>query len=445
MLCVFAVKRGEIENRLDVSFNLPQIIEKDVLYRVPLGELCIREPDYGVSAAAIERTDESQVKYIRITDFSDYGIEKEHIYTTVANFLPKHILNDGDILFARSGSIGRTFQYDRELGAAVFAGYCIRFTIDPKKALPEYVYWYTKTSRYANWVRRIKRPTVQANINKEEFKSLEVVLPPYSEQLRLASGIAAALKLRISKLNEANALLAGSDRFVLDKLKIDYSPALPNIGVAVELRTLQREKTFGAGYYHPERLAVINAIENDSAVSTRRLSEIVDFLRSTVRAGNDSKYLGLAGVARDTGELSGVEETADGLAFEYHAGDVLFSRLRPYLNKVLFAETDGICSTEFHVMRVNCADVMPEYLAAVLRSGIIVTQTRHMMTGNTHPRISNDDVKNLRVPIPAIAVQSEIVDELRFRIQDSRSIRREAEAEWALAVEWFERELTESR
>lgn len=75
---------------------------------------------------------------------------------------------------------------------------------------------------------------------------------------------------------------------------------------------------------------------------------------------------------------------------------MIYGRLRPYLNKVIVAEQGGICSTEFHVMRViDRTSVLSEYVAAILRSDLILAQTKHMMTGNTHPRISNDDVKNL--------------------------------------------------
>ncbi len=64
------------------------------------------------------------------------------------------------------------------------------------------------------------------------------------------------------------------------------------------------------------------------------------------------------------------------------------------INKVIVAEASGICSTEFHVMRIiDENEIIPEYLVAIMRSSLILAQTKHMMTGNTHPRISNDDVQ----------------------------------------------------
>ena len=111
------------------------------------------------------------------------------------------------------------------------------------------------------------------------------------------------------------------------------------------------------------------------------------------------------------------------LELVYEKNDILYGRLRPYLNKVLLAEKEGICSTEFHVMRViDTETVLPEYVAAILRSDLILSQTKHMMTGNTHPRISNDDVKNLYIPVPDIGVQAEIVKELGKRRIEARML-----------------------
>jgi len=84
---------------------------------------------------------------------------------------------------------------------------------------------------------------------------------------------------------------------------------------------------------------------------------------------------------------------------------------------------------------------LPDYLAAVMRSQLILRQTRHMMTGNTHPRIGNEDVANLLIPVPSKDVQRKIADEMKARQDTARAKRSEAEAEWAMAKARFEQEL----
>ena len=75
---------------------------------------------------------------------------------------------------------------------------------------------------------------------------------------------------------------------------------------------------------------------------------------------------------------------------------------------------------------IDTTTVLPEYVAAILRSDLILLQTRHMMTGNTHPRISNDDIQNLYIPVPDISVQMQIVVDLRTRRIEARKLKCEA-------------------
>ena len=99
-LCVFAVKRGNIQARFDVrnTYYIHSSAEEGLI-KVSLGELTVEEPCYGTSASAIKRTGEDQPKYIRITDFDDYGIPEGHEYMTAEEYSIKHLLQPGDILF----------------------------------------------------------------------------------------------------------------------------------------------------------------------------------------------------------------------------------------------------------------------------------------------------------------------------------------------------------
>jgi Restriction endonuclease S subunits len=409
-----------------------------------LGSLCLEEPCYGTSATAIERTNDEQPKYIRITDFDDFGIEADHVYMTAENYSSKHMLKSGDILFARTGAtVGKTYYYDGSIGDAVFAGYCIRFHFDSKKVIPKFVYWYTKTKNFSAWVKGIQRPSGQPNINKEEYKSYKITLPTAEKQAALIALMDVAVKKRENRLQEANKTLTEQGMFILNRLNIKMPIYSEQLACAVRLADIRADRTFSSDYYHPERISLIHMMQSSQVSNTKKLNSVVDFHRDIVSSGESKmKYLGLAGVESNTGELSGVEEDAAGQAFSYQKGDVLYGRLRPYLNKVLLADYEGICSTEFHVMRVKSGvDLLPEYLAAIMRSPLILSQTKHMMTGNTHPRISNDDVQNLFIPVPERAIQQAIVDELVKRGEVARALKLEAEQEWIAAKVQFEKEL----
>jgi|SRR5665213_493671 len=240
----------------------------------------------------------------------------------------------------------------------------------------------------------------------------------------------------------------GLDVFVLEALKLSLPIPDSRTTYAVRVADVRNAKKLYPDYFHPERISAIRTVEagyaGDGATT---LIGVADFVRDqySVRQGDD--YLGLANIQPNTGErVESTEEDGVGSCFHYREGDVLFARLRPYLNKVYRAETDGVCSTEFHVIRIRLGDdgqplLQPDYLAAVLRSSIVLSQTRHMMTGNTHPRLANEDVGNLVVPVPGRTVQEAIAAEVALLRTKARSLRDDARSFWDDAKRRFEDEL----
>ena len=150
------------------------------------------------------------------------------------------------------------------------------------------------------------------------------------------------------------------------------------------------DQKLNSEYYHPERTLTLSKLMSSSTtMRVARLAEVVNFERNQLDTPGED-YLSLAHIESHTGELTDSTDTASGNCFTYQSNDVLFARLRPYLNKVYRAEMNGCCSTEFHVLRIKeSEELLPDYLASVLRSQTVLAQTVHMMTGNTHPRLTN--------------------------------------------------------
>lgn len=116
-------------------------------------------------------------------------------------------------------------------------------------------------------------------------------------------------------------------------------------------------------------------------------------------------------------------------AIEFKKGQVLFPKLRPYLNKVYFAEFDGVCSTEFHVL--DSKKVSNEYLANFLRTTLVVNQTKYLMSGNTLPRLQTEDIESLLIPILS-KTDEEKVNALMKKVFEQKQ-KNEAEAEKLLS------------
>lgn len=278
---------------------------------------------------------------------------------------------------------------------------------------------------------------------------LLVPVPPDEVQKRFVAALDAARAARRRKLEEAESLLGDLDSFVLDALGLTLPPPDGHpTTYAVRARDVRAAKKLYPDYFHPERLNAIRAVERKyKGDRCATLLSVADFRRDQRQVRPDDPYLGLANVQPNTGErIDSTEEDGEGTVFEYVQNDVLFARLRPYLNKVYRAESGGVCSPEFHVMRVRPGPdgkprMIPDYLAAVLRSGLVLSQTRHMMTGNTHPRLANDDVVNLVVPVPEGKVQATIAAEVARRRDAARRLREEGRIVWDDAKRRFEEEL----
>lgn len=92
----------------------------------------------------------------------------------------------------------------------------------------------------------------------------------------------------------------------------------------------------------------------------------------------------------------------------FNKGDVLFGKLRPYLNKVLVADTDGVCTTEIIPVR-GFGGIAPEYIRLVLKSPLTMKRIDRLMYGMKMPRLGTDDALGLNFPLPPLAEQHRIV------------------------------------
>ena len=188
----FVVQAGEIEGRIDPLYvkNIPHFRSLKTSYPLtPLRELLTTKPQYGASERAVNGNPNTDYRYIRITDLDNYGNLLDDDWQTAEEIDFKYLLEEDDVLFARSGSAGRAFVYKSIFGQSIFAGYLIRFKFDPTKVNPSFVFHYTLTKIYKLWVHSVQRTTIQANINSKEFQSLQIPLPPLDIQNRIVGEV----------------------------------------------------------------------------------------------------------------------------------------------------------------------------------------------------------------------------------------------------------------
>lgn len=373
---------------------------------VQLSDVIVSKPQYGLTAkSTLER---KGVLYLRISDITDFGrlkLTDLRFVDVDESTFKKYELKEGDVLIARSGSVGRVYLHKEMREPMVFASYMIRFKLDKQKILPEYFFYFGQSPFYRNFIKETLRTVAQPNINAKELCRLKIPLPfrdgrPDVEEQRrvvarveeLTSRIEQAKKLREEALKETEKIM---------------------------------QTALHQTFKNPEQKGwKINTLE-----------EVAPIQSNSIQSLDPEKlynYISLEHIESNTGRLinfaptPGKEIKSSKVAFTKE--HVLYGKLRPYLNKVLVPNFDGICTTELVPLRPKKDLITKEFLAWQLRSPQFVNYAMSNLTGTRMPRISMDALKNAKIAIPPIDEQNRIatlLDKLQDRVTEIREQQKE--------------------
>ena len=264
---------------------------------------------YGIAASAVERKADLPT-YLRITDIFDDGtLNLSELKSVDAPNSDKYILKPNDIVFARTGgSTGRNYFYDGSDGVFVYAGFLIKFSIDPEKVNPKYVKYYCRSKQYNDWVQSFNTGSTRGNINAQIFGNMEIPLPERKQQDYLVS-ILEPIDEKIRNNKQVNDNLA-------DLLQTIYQARFGN-----------------------DILAVNQGVLSDiCSYSTDKVA--VSELNVRTYFSTENMLSGKAGSTEATSLPTTSQTTA------CHKGDTLISNIRPYFKKIVYCEDKCGCSTD---------------------------------------------------------------------------------------------------
>ena len=167
---------------------------------------------------------------------------------------------------------------------------------------------------------------------------------------------------------------------------------------------------------------------------TTRIADMCDLIAEPVKPGArpDALYLGLEHLAPGRllriGGGQASEMRSNTSAFQ--PGDVLYGKLRPYLDKAALADESGVCTTELLVLRAK-ANVDPRFLAAAVHSPSFLEHAIAGTTGVQHPRTSWAHTRDFQLPAFTLCEQQGIADLLWLvheSISQSEALVEEAQA-----------------
>ena len=175
-------------------------------------KLLLQEPlHYGANEPAV-LMDRDFPRYIRITDVSEDGhLRKETFRSIPEDVAGPHILQDGDLLFARSGAtVGKTFRYEPSWGRAAHAGYLIRARLKSRSYSSRFVQYFTTSTCYWDWLRSIFIQATIQNVSADRFANLRIPMPKMEEQQTIVhhlDRLTAEIDTLITRIQDASSLL----------------------------------------------------------------------------------------------------------------------------------------------------------------------------------------------------------------------------------------------
>ncbi len=381
-----------------------------------LDELC-SHPQYGFTASA--NKEPIGPRFVRITDIREGRIDWESVPFCDCEDPRGYELMSGDILVARSGSVGKSFMVTNVPEIAVFASYMIRLRAE-EGTMPSYLYWCLQSQQFWQQIMGARRGSAMKNINGKMLAALRFPHPSISIQ----EGIVAFLESFRDRLHGGDKPLA------------DLPPPLSE-----QRRILARIEALAAHVQDARALRHQLAEEAEAfagSVATRLFQSFPEHepieAIAEVRGGiqksphrvpgvNPVRYLTVAHVHRNqiaTDDPRYFEVTSEELErWRLIPGDVLIIEGNGSAQQIgrtaLFRGEIENCVHQNHVIRMRPYQhrVLPELLNSFLNSPVgqdaVQAQSR---TSSGLRTLSVGRIKAIRVPVPSLSRQRRIVAEL---------------------------------
>ena len=192
---------------------------------VPLSSLSVNgKGTYGIAASAVPYA-KDKYTYLRITDINDDGtLNIDDLKSVDDPDACNYVLQPNDIVFARTGaSTGRNYFYDGSDGTFVYAGFLIKFSIDPNKVNPLYVKYFCQSQKYRDWIYSFNTGSTRGNINERTLAQMPIELPSRRQQDLLVENLS-KIDAKIKLNNQINRNLEEQAQAIFKSWFIDFEP-----------------------------------------------------------------------------------------------------------------------------------------------------------------------------------------------------------------------------
>lgn len=289
----------------------------------------------------------------------------------------KTALIEGDILFNNTNSVelvGKSALVTCEMQAG-FSNHITRIRLDRAAVEPAYfAYWLALKRSQGYFSANATQWVSQAAFKTSELRRLSVELPPLPEQRRI-----------VDLLSRAEGIVRL--RREAEKKAAELIPALFN-------------DMFGDPATNPKGWPVETLGQHVMIPSAVRTPDLV--------ADADMPCVGADSIESMTGKLISMPTVRDVLPksgkYSFEAGDVLYSKIRPYLAKVTLAQCKGYCSADMYPLRCN-ATLRSTYLLTMLLGRVFTDYATSESVRASMPKLNRESLFKYEFPLPPVGLQ----------------------------------------
>jgi type I restriction enzyme S subunit len=388
-----------------------------------LKNLCLKDKigNYGIPASA-EDFDADKVRYLRITDISTDGnlLDSDKKSVSSPN-IDKYILSEGDIVFARTGnSTGKTYYHEDKNGKLAYAGFLIKYSLDPKKVNPKYLRYFTISTEYLTWVSNLSLGSTRGNINAQTFCQCPILLPSRKQQDLLVS-VLSALDSKIELNNRINAELESLAKTIYDYWFVQFDfpnadgkPYKSSGGEMVYVEEGKGDRAIPAGW----EIGALYDLANIAGGSTPSTVNPLNFCKNgTAWITPKDLSLNMGNKFISKGELDVTEAGMKDASLRIFPKDTILLSSRAPIGYMAIARNDVTTNQGFKSFIPNKGFSTPFVYYAIKNSMQSIIQ---YASGSTFKEISLTSIKSIQVCLPDNIVVDLYTEKVKpiFRQQD---------------------------
>ena len=349
------------------------------------------------------------IDFLRVENINDDGTichdDMMHVTEeTHTGFLKRSILEENDILVSIAGTLGKTAIVKND-DLPLNTNQAVAFVRlkDNGEVSREYIRYAIDTPVIQNMLLSKTKVTAIPNLTLEIISECLIPFPPLAEQQRIVEQIESLF----SKLDEAKE----KAQEVIDGYEA-RNAAVYNDAFSGRLTAQWREDNY-----------------KENKWETKRFDEVADIKSNLVEPSNYLEFPHIApdNIEKRTGILLDYHTIAeDGVKsgkHRFYAGQILYSKIRPYLSKVVMVDFDGLCSADMYPIE---AKENTKYLLYYMLSDMFLEQASSAGSRSVLPKINQKELSSNKVRITSEEEQKEDVRILYYLLPMMQQVRDKA-------------------